>query len=1016
MKIRGFSLKTKMATVVSVLFLFIFAAGAIMFESTFEEHFKRAIVEQQFELVSKTVEDIDTQIRESQKVLVSVSKIIPLDDINNYMAMQRHLEKIIETRFFVKTFFDNGILLYSKAGRVIGEVPYSLERYGKDLSYREYFQYTVKTRIPYISKPYRSIRPPYNPVVMFTVPIFDKRNELVAVLGGSVSLTKDTTLGGIANVKVGKTGYMYLYNRDRTIIVHPDKTRILKNDVPPGVNRLFDKAIKEWFEGSGETVTSRGLHVIGTFKRFQNTDWILAANFPIKEAYAPIIKARWYMAGYTALGIFFSILIILIVMRRNLSPLSELATQAEAIGRAEEHLESVRVETGGEIGALAFSFNEMMKRLHDREASLKKTLEDLREREARISSIVNTTVDAIITINEERIIESFNQAAERIFGYKAEEVIGHNVSILMPEPDKSKHDRYVQTYLKGGRPKVLGMSREVIGRRKNGSLFPIELSVSEADLGDRLIFTGILRDITERKKAEEELQKAKEAAESANQAKSDFLSGMSHEIRTPMNAIIGMGELMMETPLNDEQKRYVETLVHAGENLLNIINDILDISKIEAGYLELESTTFNLQELLDKACDIMAIRAHDKGVGLVCNVLPEVSVHLIGDPVRLRQVILNLLGNALKFTDKGEVILEVSKQISDSTTVTLLFSVRDTGIGIPEEKIDKIFEKFTQADSSTTRKYGGTGLGLTISRRLVELMGGTISVTSKVGEGSTFYFTASFQSQEDNPQHVPPLQDMDAEDLTVQHVPDDLEPLRILLVDDSEDNRLLILSFLKKTPFTIDIADNGRVAVEKYKASTYDIVLMDVQMPIIDGYTATKEIRQWESMHSRKQTPVIALTAHALKEEVQKSLDAGCNAHLTKPIKKKDLLTVIIKYTGKSSKNERTNRTMEKGYTNTRGKYTVKIDKDLKDLIPGYLENRYKDIKAIEEALGKSDLETIRILGHSMKGSGGGYGFYTITEIGKTLEDAARGADITAIKKALTYLSDYLGNMDIVYE
>lgn len=1013
---RGFSLKTKMATVVSILFLFIFAAGAFMFENTFEEHYKKTIAEQQFELVAKTARDIDTQIREAQKILIGVSKIIPLDDLNNYFAMQKHLEKIVESRFFIKTYFDNGILLYSKAGRVIGEVPYSPERYGKDFSHREYLQYTIKTRVPYISKPYQSTKPPYEPIVMFTAPIFNKKNELAAVLGGAVSLTKDTTLGSIAKVRIGRTGYMYLYNTDRTIIVHPDTKRILQNDVPLGVNKLFDRAIYEWFEGTGETVTSRGLHVIGTFKRFQNTDWILAANYPVKEAHAPILKARWYMVGYTALGIAFSVLIILIVMRRNLSPLSELASQAEAIGRADEHLQSVGVETGGEIGALAFSFNEMLKRLHDREASLKTTLEDLKEREARISSIVNTTVDGIITIDEERIIESFNQAAEKIFGYKAGEVIGNNVSILMPEPHRSGHDQYVQTYLKSGKSKVLGAAWEVLGRRKDGSMFPIELSVSEADLGARRIFTGILRDITERKKAEEELQKAKETAESANQAKSDFLAGMSHEIRTPMNAIVGMAELMMETPLNDEQKRYVETLQNAGENLLNIINDILDISKIEAGYLELESTKFNLQELLDKACDIMAMRAHDKGIGLSCNVLPEVSVHLIGDPVRLRQVILNLLGNALKFTDKGEVVLEVSKQISDSTTVTLLFSVRDTGIGIPEEKIDKIFEKFTQADSSTTRKYGGTGLGLTISRRLVELMGGTISVTSKVGEGSTFYFTASFQSQEDKPQHVPPLQDMDAEDLTVQHVPDDLKPLRILLVDDSEDNRLLILSFLKKTPFTIDIADNGRAAVEKYKASTYDIVLMDIQMPVMDGYAATKEIRQWENMHSRKQTPVIALTAYVLKEEIRKSYDAGCNAHLAKPIKKKDLLTVIIKYTGKSSKNERTNRAMEKGHVNTQGKYTVKIDEDLEDLIPGYLENRYRDIKTIEEALEKGDLETIRILGHSMKGSGGGYGFDTITEIGKTLEDAARGADITAIKKALTYLSYYLGNMDIVYE
>jgi PAS domain S-box-containing protein len=1020
MKIRGFSLKTKMATVVSVLFLFIFAAGAIMFENTFEEHYKKTIAEQQFELVSKMVRDIDIQIREAHKILVSVSKIIPTSDLHDYLAMQKHLEKIVGTRFFIKTFFDDGILLYSRTGRVIGEVPYSQERYGKDFSHREYFQYTVRTKIPYISKPFRSVKPPYDPIVVFTAPVFNGKNELVAVLCGAASLTKDTVLGGIANIKIGKTGYMYLYNADRTIIVHPDKTRILQNDVPPGANRLFDKAINEWFEGSGETVTSRGLHVIGTFKRFQNTNWILAANYPIKEAYAPILKARWYMAGYTALGIFLSILIILIVMRRNLSPLSDLASQAEAIGRAEEHLESVNVETGGEIGALALSFNEMLKRLHEREASLKRTLEDLKEREARISSIVNTTVDGIITIDEESIIESFNQAAEKIFGYTADEVKGKNVSILMPEPHRSGHDRYVETYLASGRSKVLGTSKEVLGRRKNGTMFPIELSVSKADLGNRRIFTGILRDITERKKAEEELQKlynavehssavviitdtqgnieyvnpkfvqvtgyektevlgekprilksgetlpetykelwntitsgvewqgifhnkkkngefywaaasisplkdtngmithfvgiqeditaiklfeqelqkAKEAAESANQAKSDFLAGMSHEIRTPMNAIIGMAELMMETPLSDEQKRYAETLIHAGENLLNIINDILDISKIEAGYLELESTAFDLQELLDKACAIMAIRARDKGIGLACNVLPDVPVHLIGDPGRLRQIVLNLLGNAIKFTDSGGVVLEVNKETSDKTT--LLFSIRDTGIGIPEDKVNRIFEKFTQADSSTTRRYGGTGLGLTISKRLVELMGGRIWVASTVGVGSTFYFTAGFQLQKEKPQTEP---------VPVTAVPELTAPrsLRILLVDDSEDNRLLILSFLKRTPFVIDIADNGSDAVEKYKTAAYDLVLMDIQMPVMDGYTATKTIREWERSNKRDPTPVLALTAYALQEEIRKSYDAGCNGHLTKPIKKNDLLYAIAAYAKKpQAQNQKT--------------------------------------------------------------------------------------------------------------
>ncbi len=1020
-----FSLKTKIATVVSVLFLVIFASGAFLFEQTFEEHYKRSIAEQQFELVAKTARDIDTQIREAQSVLVGVSKLIPTDDINNYFAMQKHLEKIVDSRFFLINYFDNGILLYSKAGRVIGEVPYSHERYGKDFSQREYLQYTVKTRIPYISKPYRSTKPPYDPVVMFTAPVFDKNHELVAVLGGAVSLAKDTTLGGIAKINIGKTGYMYLYNSDRTMIVHPDKRLILEDAAPRGTNRLFDRALYEWFEGSGETNTASGQPVLGTFKRFQKTDWILAAHYPLKEAYEPLFKARWYIVGYTALGIALSILIILIVMRKNLSPLSELASKAENIGRDEEHLRSVNVDAGGEIGALAFSFNEMLKRLSDRENSLKTTLEDFKEREARISSIVNTTVEGITTINEQGLIESFNPAAEHIFGYNADEVIGRNISILMPEPYRSEHDHHIQTYLKDGTSKVLGTVLEITGIRKNGSTFPIELSVSEADLGNRRIFTGILRDITERKKTEEELQKlhravehssavviitdtagaieyvnpkftqvtgyerseisgktpgvlksgetspetyrdlwntitsgeewqgifhnrkkngefywasasisplkdasgsithfvgiqeditaiklfeqelqkAKEAAESANQAKSDFLASMSHEIRTPMNAIIGMAELLIETTLNEEQKKYVETSRNAGESLLNIINDILDISKIEAGYLDLEATEFNLRELLDKARDIMTIRSREKGIGLVCHVPQEVPVSLIGDPGRLRQIILNLIGNAIKFTETGEVVLGSSVIEADATTVLIQFSISDTGIGIPEDKVDKIFEKFTQADSSTTRKYGGTGLGLAISKRLVELMGGNIWVTSAVGVGSTFYFTAKFQLQTEGAQYTPPLQYAGPPE-PAKPLPGNFKPLHILLVDDSEDNRLLILSFLKKTPFTIDIADNGSAAVEKFKGSNYDIVLMDIQMPVMDGYEATREMRRWEQVCHLEPTPVLALTAYALQEEIRKSHDAGCNGHLTKPIKKAKLLEAILTYAKDPSVND----------------------------------------------------------------------------------------------------------------
>ncbi|HOW55129.1 MAG TPA: ATP-binding protein [Syntrophorhabdaceae bacterium] len=884
-------MKTKIATVVSVLFLVIFTSGAFMFVQTFEEHYKKTIADQQLELVSKIAADIDTQVREAQKVLVSVSKLIPTGSLRDYHAMQKQLENITETRFFLKNYFDNGILLYSKTGRVIAEVPYSQERYGKDFSNREYLQYTIRTRTPYISKPYRSTKPPYDPIVMFTAPVFNGNNELVAILGGAVSLAKDTTLGGIAQVKIGRTGYMYLYNSDRTVIVHPDKRLILQDASPRGTNSLFDKAIYEWFEGTGETNTPGGQRVLGTFKHFRNTDWILAAHYPLKDAYGPLSRARWYIVAYTALGIAFCVLITLIVMRKNLSPLSELASQAEEIGKTEESLKPVNVDAGGEIGALASSFNAMLERLSGREESLKKTMDELR----KLYNAVEHSSAVILITDTEGGIEYVNPKFVQVTGYERAEALGKTPRILKSGDMPSEIYEELWKTIKSGE-EWRGIFHN---KKKNGEFYWAASSISPVKdtSGSITNLVGIQEDITAIKLFEQELQKAKAAAESANQAKSYFLASMSHEIRTPMNAIIGMTEILLDGPLDGEQKKYVETLRSAGENLLNIINDILDISKIEAGYLELESVPFDLKELLDAACGIMSVRTSEKGIDISCMIMPDVPVRLKGDPGRLRQVLLNLIGNAVKFTEEGGIRIEAALAGKDLSAATIQFSINDTGIGIPEEKIDGIFEKFTQADPSTTRKYGGTGLGLTISQHLVELMGGKIWVSSTPGVGSTFYFTVLLGIEDERTAGVSTVTEAASTAPAASSAAKELKPLRILLVDDSGDNRLLVQSFLKKTPFTIDTAENGNIAVEKFKDSAYDIILMDMQMPVMDGYEATRQIRRWEQSRGLKKTPVLALTAYALLEEVRKCQEAGCSGHLAKPIKKQDLLNAIMEHT-----------------------------------------------------------------------------------------------------------------------
>ncbi len=905
--------------------------------------------------------------------------------------------------------------------------------------------------------------------------------------------------------------------------------------------------------------------------------------------------------------------------------------------------------------------------------------EELRNNEARTSAILNTTVDGIITIDEHGVIESFNLAAEKIFGYTRSEVVGRNVKMLMPEPYHSRHDGYLANYLRTGVRKIIGIGREVAGKRKDGAVFPIELSVSEVRLNDRRIFTGIIRDvskrkhleeeiqklskaieqspmiaiitdpkgnieyvnpkftqltgytaaealgqnprmlksgetppeeykrlwdaitagdnwqgdlhnrkkngelywasavispvrnqdgaithflgltediterkrmeevlkrseeqirlllsstaeaiygidlsgnctfcnpscvrilgynnqeqiigknmhalihhtredgtpypveecfiyrafheeqnihidkevfwradgtsfpaeywsypvkltgktigavvtfldITERKQAEEKLRKAKESADAATRAKSDFLANMSHEIRTPMNAIIGMTELALNTELTHEQRGYLKTVQSSSESLLCLINDILDFSRVEAGRMEIDAVNFNLRELVERVAEVLNTRAAEKGIELICFIEPGIPALLTGDPNRLRQILINLVGNAIKFTEKGEVVVSVERA-DDSDSGKIHFMVSDTGIGISRANQEKLFEKFSQVDTSITRRYGGTGLGLSITKALVELMGGNIRVESEEGKGSTFHFCLPFNIQkrisektsfvfpdaktvqtlvvDDNRTNRFILQKMlsawgfqvkeadggtaalsllrdktnrfdviildhqmpgvaglelakiirkepgiDAVKIIMlsslgrlntqlmleygiddslakpvrqatlietlmkvllvtqkeEKAPAPAKPvesapkrthLKILLAEDNVDNQRLAKTILDKAGYPVDVAENGKAAAETVRASHYDLILMDIQMPEMDGFEATNIIRQWEKEANAERIPIIALTAHAVQGYREKCLEGGMDDYITKPMKKSILLDVVGKW------------------------------------------------------------------------------------------------------------------------
>jgi len=629
------------------------------------------------------------------------------------------------------------------------------------------------------------------------------------------------------------------------------------------------------------------------------------------------------------------------------------------------------------------------------EAEQKKLDQRLRDQQFYTRSLIESNIDALMTTDPSGIITDVNKQMEALTGCTRDELIGAPFKKYFTDPERA--DAAIKLVL--SQKKVTDY--ELTACARDGKQTVVSYNATTFYDRDRTL-QGVLavsRDVTERKLVEAELQQAKAAAESASRTKSDFLASMSHEIRTPMNAIVGIADLLAKTPLNPEQDKYVQIFRRAGDNLLNLINDILDLSKVEASQLELERTGFSVKDHLEKVTEMVAGRAREKGLALVCEIAPNVPADLVGDPTRLRQVLINLLGNAIKFTESGEVALRVAPDADSSVPTALRFTVSDTGIGIPSEKLGQVFEPFTQADSSTTRRFGGSGLGLTISKRLVELMGGRIWAESTVGKGSVFAFAVPFESwaAADRPTAAPAGTGFNAP----------LPALRILLAEDSPDNCTITMAYLEDTPYRVEIAENGAIAFERFVAGHYDLVLMDRQMPIMDGLTATRTIRAWEQANDRLPTPIIALTASALKRDREMCLAAGCTAFLTKPIKQEVLLQAIkdLSIVAPTSSKEESSR---------KETIFVRANPKIADLMPVFLRNCRQNVVAMLDALDRGDFETVEILGHGMRGAGGSYGFQAITEIGAALEQVAEGADSDASRKWVGELSGYLDRVEII--
>jgi PAS domain S-box-containing protein len=601
-----------------------------------------------------------------------------------------------------------------------------------------------------------------------------------------------------------------------------------------------------------------------------------------------------YLLTLGGIALIVGLILLSAILSRGLAPLFKLAQMAERFGAGEFSQRAPTVDVP-EIAVTAQAFNNMA----DNISSLLERVQRSEETNRQLASIVEQSEEAMLTVDLNGCVTSWNLGAEKLYGYARKDALGKPITFLLP-PNCSPSE--LTNLLQHNKHHLRTRRYEIKMLDFYGRLLDIAMTATpllnskEEHIGE--ICIG--RDITERKQFEHDLLQAKETAESAMRAKAAFLAMMSHEIRTPMNGIIGMTRLTLATHLDEEQRDYLECVQSSADSLLIILNDILDLSKIEAGKLSLEITPLSINTLIRDITKLFAAPANSKEIILKANIAPDIPSHLLGDPVRLRQIISNLLNNALKFTYQGSIAIDVTpNEINRENYYGLHFSIRDTGIGIPEDKLELIFAPFSQADSSTTRHFGGTGLGLTISSRLIELMNGKIWVESTVGVGSIFHFTVelelldqesliSLQNQEQISQEI-------EKKYQIKSSIEENKTYHILLVEDNIFNQKVASILLKKMGYQVSVANDGLEAIKSLKSYNYDIVLMDMQMPNLDGLEATRQIRAANSQVKNPLIPIVAMTANAMQGDRESCLQAGMNDYVSKPINVDDLQAVLKK-------------------------------------------------------------------------------------------------------------------------